>query len=78
MNDYWLGPLIEVDQETARRHLEDAKQLSLSLRTGCRPRRLVQTAGPASPACGCAPMSSAPKTAWPRRPTSASPAASEP
>src|SRR5206468_12309760 len=30
-NDYWLGPLIEVDQETARRHLEDAKQLSLSL-----------------------------------------------
>jgi hypothetical protein len=31
MNDYWLGPLIEVDQETARRHLEDAKQLSLSL-----------------------------------------------
>jgi DNA-binding LacI/PurR family transcriptional regulator len=31
MNDYWLGPLIEVDQETASRHLSDAKQLSLSL-----------------------------------------------
>jgi DNA-binding LacI/PurR family transcriptional regulator len=31
MNDYWLGPLIEVDNETAGRHLSDAKQLSLSL-----------------------------------------------
>jgi DNA-binding LacI/PurR family transcriptional regulator len=31
MNDYWLGPLIEVDEATANRHLEDAKQLSLSL-----------------------------------------------
>ena len=31
MNDYWIGPLIEVDEETARRHLSDAKQLSLSL-----------------------------------------------
>jgi DNA-binding LacI/PurR family transcriptional regulator len=31
MNDYWLGPLIEVDQESAGRHLADAKQLSLSL-----------------------------------------------
>ena len=31
MNDYWLGPLIEVDNETASRHLDDAKQLSLSL-----------------------------------------------
>jgi DNA-binding LacI/PurR family transcriptional regulator len=31
MNDYWLGPLIEVDQATASDHLSDAKQLSLSL-----------------------------------------------
>jgi hypothetical protein len=31
MNDYWLGPLIEVDNETVGRHLSDAKQLSLSL-----------------------------------------------
>jgi FAD dependent oxidoreductase len=31
MNDYWLGPLIEVDQEAASHHLGDAKQLSLSL-----------------------------------------------
>jgi DNA-binding LacI/PurR family transcriptional regulator len=31
MNDYWLGPLIEVDEATANRHLADAKQLSLSL-----------------------------------------------
>jgi hypothetical protein len=31
MNDYWLGPLIEVDQEAASHHLSDAKQLSLSL-----------------------------------------------
>ena len=31
MNDYWLGPLIEVDEEAANRHLQDAKQLSLSL-----------------------------------------------
>ncbi len=31
MNDYWLGPLIEVDEQTASRHLDDAKQLSLSL-----------------------------------------------
>jgi hypothetical protein len=31
MNDYWLGPLIEVDEATANRHLNDAKQLSLSL-----------------------------------------------
>ncbi len=31
MNDYFLGPLIEVDRESARRHLERGKQLSLSL-----------------------------------------------
>ncbi len=31
MNDYWLGPLIEVGEHAAKRHLEDAKQLSLSL-----------------------------------------------
>jgi hypothetical protein len=31
MNDYWLGPLIEVDEAIANRHLADAKQLSLSL-----------------------------------------------
>ena len=31
MNDYFLGPLVEVDRESARRHLERGKQLSLSL-----------------------------------------------
>ena len=31
MNDYFLGPLIEVDPATAARHLERGKQLSLSL-----------------------------------------------
>ncbi|WP_054950766.1 FAD-dependent oxidoreductase [Numidum massiliense] len=30
-NDYWLGPVFEVDETTANRHLEGAKQLSLSL-----------------------------------------------
>ncbi|MCM3270246.1 FAD-dependent oxidoreductase [Paenibacillus elgii] len=30
-NDYWLGPVIEVSEEERRRHLEGAKQLSLSL-----------------------------------------------
>jgi FAD-dependent oxidoreductase family protein len=31
MNDYWLGNIIEVDKQTAARHIEQAKQLSLSL-----------------------------------------------
>ncbi|MEC0211306.1 FAD-dependent oxidoreductase [Paenibacillus ehimensis] len=30
-NDYWLGPVFEVSEEERRRHLEGAKQLSLSL-----------------------------------------------
>ncbi len=30
-NDYWLGPVIEVPDDVAVRHLEDARQLSLSL-----------------------------------------------
>lgn len=30
-NDYWLGPLFEVGEEERARHLEGAKQLSLSL-----------------------------------------------
>lgn len=30
-NDYWLGPIFEVSEEEATRHLEGAKQLSLSL-----------------------------------------------
>lgn len=30
-NDYWLGPIFEVEEEEARKHLEGAKQLSLSL-----------------------------------------------
>ena len=30
-NDYWLGPMYEVEESEARRHLEMAKQLSLSL-----------------------------------------------
>jgi len=29
-NDYWLGPIIEVDEAEAAKHLEAAKQLSLS------------------------------------------------
>ncbi|TNC24110.1 FAD-dependent oxidoreductase [Amycolatopsis alkalitolerans] len=31
MNDYWLGNVIEVDADTAGRHLDQARQLSLSL-----------------------------------------------
>ncbi|MEW2359124.1 FAD-dependent oxidoreductase [Spirillospora sp. NPDC029432] len=31
MNDYWLGGLVDVAEEDARAHLEDARQLSLSL-----------------------------------------------
>lgn len=30
-NDYWLGPIFEVSEEEVKRHLEGAKQLSLSL-----------------------------------------------
>lgn len=30
-NDYWLGPIIDVDEEEKQRHLYMAKQLSLSL-----------------------------------------------
>ncbi|SDD12393.1 FAD dependent oxidoreductase [Paenibacillus sp. UNCCL117] len=30
-NDYWLGPIIDVSPEERARHLENAKQLSLSL-----------------------------------------------
>lgn len=30
-NDYWLGPLVGVPDEEAKRHLEKSKQLSLSL-----------------------------------------------
>lgn len=30
-NDYWLGPIIDVSEEEKRKHLEGAKQLSLSL-----------------------------------------------
>lgn len=30
-NDYWLGPIFEVSEEEAKRHLEGARQLSLSL-----------------------------------------------
>lgn len=30
-NDYWLGPVIDVSEEEKRKHLEGAKQLSLSL-----------------------------------------------
>lgn len=30
-NDYWLGPVYEVDEDEAARHLQAAKQLSLSL-----------------------------------------------
>lgn len=30
-NDYWLGPLVGVSEEEKQRHLEGAKQLSLSL-----------------------------------------------
>ncbi|MFU0801491.1 MAG: FAD-dependent oxidoreductase [Xylanivirga thermophila] len=29
-NDYWLGPIYEVDEEEANKHLEGARQLSLS------------------------------------------------
>lgn len=29
-NDYWLGPIYEVDEEEVERHLEGARQLSLS------------------------------------------------
>jgi hypothetical protein len=31
MNDYWLGNVIEVDEAEAARHIEQARQLSLSL-----------------------------------------------
>ncbi len=31
MNDYWLGPIVDVDEQTAGRHLWEARQLSLSL-----------------------------------------------
>ncbi|SCK05553.1 FAD dependent oxidoreductase [Streptomyces sp. WMMB 714] len=31
MNDYWLGPIVDVDEETAAEHLRQARQLSLSL-----------------------------------------------
>ena len=30
-NDYWLGPVLEVSEEERQRHLEGARQLSLSL-----------------------------------------------
>jgi len=30
-NDYWLGPIIDTDEASRKRHLESAKQLSLSL-----------------------------------------------
>ena len=30
-NDYWLGPIIDVSEEEKQKHLEGAKQLSLSL-----------------------------------------------
>ncbi len=30
-NDYWLGPVIDVSEEEKRKHLDGAKQLSLSL-----------------------------------------------
>lgn len=30
-NDYWIGPLVGVSDEESKRHLEDGKQLSLSL-----------------------------------------------
>lgn len=30
-NDYWLGPIIDVSEEERTRHLDNAKQLSLSL-----------------------------------------------
>ncbi len=30
-NDYWLGPIFEVSEEEAKKHIEGAKQLSLSL-----------------------------------------------
>jgi hypothetical protein len=31
MNDYWLGPVVDVDADVAAGHVEDARQLSLSL-----------------------------------------------
>src|SRR5690606_35207482 len=30
-NDYWLGPVYEIEQDLIEKHLEGAKQLSLSL-----------------------------------------------
>ncbi|QOY37137.1 FAD-dependent oxidoreductase [Anaerobacillus isosaccharinicus] len=30
-NDYWLGPIIDVSEEEKQKHLDEAKQLSLSL-----------------------------------------------
>ncbi|WP_408007808.1 FAD-dependent oxidoreductase [Pseudalkalibacillus sp. A8] len=30
-NDYWIGPIIDVNENEKRKHLENAKQLSLSL-----------------------------------------------
>ena len=44
--------------------------------TGCRPRRPGPTAGRATQGCGCGPTSPVRRTAWPRRRTSARPAAS--
>jgi len=78
MIDYFDGPILDVPQQEASRHLDDARQLSLSSSTGCRPRHRDRTVARATQVCACAPTSSVPKTGWPNTPISVSLAGYEP
>ena len=76
MIDYFEGPVIDVPD--AAKHLAAARELSQSVLYWLQTEAPRPTAAPASPGCGCAATSPAPRTAWRRRPTSASPGGSGP
>ena len=70
-NDYFLGPLIGVDRGEAARHLQRAKQLSLSLLYWLQTEAPRPDGGAGWRACACGRTSSARRTDLRKRPTSA-------
>ena len=64
-NDYWLGNLIDVPDEEARKHLRRAKQLSLSLLYWMQTEAPARTAARDGQDYGCGEISWEPKMASP-------------
>lgn len=76
--DYWEAPLLGVDTAARQAALVASRELSLSFLHWLQTEAPAPTAAPAGRACGCAPTSPAPRTAWPRLRTSANHAVSRP